>query len=67
MIVIGSESDGISCKMAQMVTDRLYIPPYPEDCKGSESLNAAVATAVAVAAVQLLRLILLFGGRRRNN
>lgn len=49
MIVIGNESEGISDRMASLVSDRLYIPPYPENDPGSESLNAAVATAVAVA------------------
>lgn len=49
VIVIGNESNGISARMAELVTDRLYIPPYPADQPGSESLNAAVATAVTVA------------------
>ena len=49
MIVIGNESEGISPIMRELVTDRLYIPPYPSDSPGSESLNAAVATAVTVA------------------
>lgn len=49
MIVIGNESEGISSAMERTVTDRLYIPPYPADSSGSESLNAAVATAVTVA------------------
>lgn len=49
MIVIGNESEGISDAMAGLVSDRLYIPPYPADDSGSESLNAAVATAVTVA------------------
>lgn len=49
MIVIGNESRGISESMATRVTDRLYIPPFPPDQPGSESLNAAVATAVTVA------------------
>ena len=49
MIVIGNESEGISERMAALTTDRLYIPPYPADSPGSESLNAAVATAVTVA------------------
>ena len=46
MIVIGNESEGISEKMAALTTDRLYIPPYPADSPGSESLNAAVAGSV---------------------
>ena len=49
MIVIGNESNGISEPMSALVTDRLYIPPYPADQPGSESLNAAIAAAITVA------------------
>ena len=49
VIVIGNESEGISDAMAAKVSDRLYIPPYPRESSGSESLNAAVATAITVA------------------
>ncbi len=49
MIVIGNESEGISKAMSALVSDRLYIPPYPADDSGSESLNAAIATAITVA------------------
>lgn len=49
MIVIGNESEGISPAMEAHVSDRLYIPPYPADSPGSESLNAAIATAITVA------------------
>jgi len=49
IIVVGNESEGISGAVAGTVTDRLYIPPFPPDDPGSESLNAAVATAVTVA------------------
>ena len=49
VIVIGNEANGITEKTAACVTDRLYIPPYPADDAGSESLNAAVATAITVA------------------
>ena len=49
MIVIGNESEGISKEMEALVSDKLYIPPYPADETGSESLNAAVATAITVA------------------
>ena len=48
VIVIGNESEGISAGMAALVSDRLYIPPYPSDDSGSESLNAAIATAITV-------------------
>lgn len=49
IIVIGNESNGISNEVAGLVSDRLYIPPYPKNDTGSESLNAAVATAITVA------------------
>lgn len=49
VIVIGNEAEGISRETAACVSDRLYIPPYPVGDPGSESLNAAVATAVTVA------------------
>ncbi len=49
VIVIGNEANGISDATAAAVTDRLFIPPYPAGDPGSESLNAAVATAIAVA------------------
>ena len=49
VIVIGNESAGISPSVAAAVDARLFIPPCPVDARGSESLNAAVATAVVVA------------------
>ena len=48
-IVIGNEANGISQQMEALVSDRLYIPPYPADSPGSESLNAAIATAITIA------------------
>ena len=49
VIVIGNEANGISAEVAACVSERLFIPPYPADDPGSESLNAAVATAITVA------------------
>lgn len=49
VIVIGNEANGICAATAACVNERLFIPPYPADDPGSESLNAAVATAVTVA------------------
>ncbi|MBP5505281.1 MAG: RNA methyltransferase [Bacteroidales bacterium] len=49
LIVMGSESNGIGAEMAERVTSRLYIPPYPRESAGSESLNVAIATAVTCA------------------
>ncbi len=49
MVVTGNEADGISPEMESLVSGRIAIPPYPADESGSESLNAAVATAITVA------------------
>ncbi len=49
LIVMGSESNGIGPEMAQLVSRRLFIPPYPRGAAGSESLNVAIATAITCA------------------
>ena len=46
VIVMGNEGQGISAEVAETVSHKLLIPPYPADRCGSESLNVAVATAV---------------------
>jgi TrmH family RNA methyltransferase len=46
LIVMGNEGKGISSKVEERITDKLYIPNYPPDAHTSESLNVAVATAV---------------------
>ena len=49
LIITGSEAHGISPEVAACVSDRLFIPPYPSEDPGSESLKAAEATAITVA------------------
>ena len=49
LVITGSEAHGISQEVAECVSDRLFIPPYPAEDPGSESLNAAVATAITLA------------------
>ncbi len=49
LVITGSEAHGISPDVAECVSDRLFIPPYPAEDPGSESLNAAVATAITIA------------------
>lgn len=49
VIVMGNEGNGISDDVADVVTRRLTIPPYPTDASTVESLNVASATAVTVA------------------
>ncbi len=46
VIVMGNEGRGISPETERAVTRRLFIPPYPADRQGSESLNVAAATAI---------------------
>lgn len=46
VIVMGNEGQGISPECEKSVTHRLYIPPYPAESSGSESLNVAIATAI---------------------
>lgn len=48
MIIVGNEANGISSSIEELVSDRLFIPPYPAGDPGSESLNVAVATAVVI-------------------
>lgn len=50
IIVIGNEGRGISDPVAALVTRRITIPSYPAGRVTSESLNAAVATAITIAA-----------------
>jgi len=49
LIVMGNEGKGVSDEVEKYVTERLYIPNYPEGRKTSESLNVAIATAIVCA------------------
>jgi len=46
IIIMGNEGNGISKKIEQLLTKRLYIPNFPIDRKCSDSLNVATATAI---------------------
>ena len=46
---MGNEGRGISDAAAATVTRKLFIPPYPADRRGSESLNVAMATGIVCA------------------
>lgn len=50
IIVIGNEGRGISDTVTALVNRRITIPSYPAGRVTSESLNAAVATAITLAA-----------------
>lgn len=46
IVVIGSESHGISGKLIQFINKKIAIPYYNEDSAKAESLNASIATAI---------------------
>ena len=46
IIVMGSESHGISPEVDALLSHRLLVPPYPTGRNGSESLNVATAAAI---------------------
>ena len=49
IVVMGNEGRGVRPETACTVTRKLYIPPYPADRRGSESLNVAMATGIVCA------------------
>lgn len=49
IVLMGNEGRGVTPEAAQHVSRKLFIPPYPADRSGSESLNVAIATAVVCA------------------
>ena len=46
---MGNEGKGISREIETLVTDKLFIPSYPQDRSTTESLNVAMATAITCA------------------
>lgn len=49
IIIMGNESKGINPVYQSFITDKLFIPFYPEGRKRSESLNVGIATAIVCA------------------
>ena len=52
VLVMGNEGQGISTAVEQQTTRKLFIPSYPTNTETSESLNVAIATAVATAEIR---------------
>jgi len=46
LIVMGNEGNGITPAVEQYISQRLFIPNFPQGKPTSESLNVAVATAI---------------------
>jgi TrmH family RNA methyltransferase len=49
VIIMGSEGNGISPEIRQLITHPIRIPSYPENAETSESLNVGIATAIVLA------------------
>lgn len=49
VVVLGNEGRGVRPATAARITRRLFIPPYPPDRHGSESLNVAMAAGIVCA------------------
>lgn len=48
VIVMGNEGRGISPEVERLVSQRLFIPPYPADATHVESLNVGMAAAITL-------------------
>ena len=66
IIVMGSEANGISPAVAATVTQKLFIPPFPQGAHTSESLNVAVATAITCAEFRRRSRMVLSDGPHRT-
>ena len=49
VIIMGSEGNGISAAIRELITHPIRIPSYPADADTSESLNVGIATAIVLA------------------
>ena len=49
IVVMGNEGRGVTPAVAQCISRKLFIPPWPADRRGSESLNVAMATGIVCA------------------
>lgn len=49
VLVMGNEGSGVCDDVRKCLTQSLFIPPYPVGADTAESLNVAVATAIALA------------------
>ncbi|MFI3268128.1 MAG: RNA methyltransferase [Rikenellaceae bacterium] len=48
VIIMGNEGKGVSKEVAKLVTEKLYIPPFPQNEECVESLNVSIATAITL-------------------
>ncbi|MFI3262185.1 MAG: RNA methyltransferase [Rikenellaceae bacterium] len=48
VIIMGNEGKGVSKDVEKLVTEKLYIPPFPANAECVESLNVSIATAITL-------------------
>ena len=46
IIIMGNEGNGISKSISNLISEKLFIPPYPIENHNTESLNVSIATAI---------------------
>ena len=49
IVVMGNEGRGVTPAVSRSISRKLFIPPWPADRRGSESLNVAMATGIVCA------------------
>lgn len=49
IIVLGNEANGISNNLDSLISDKIKIPPFPDNNKDTESLNVAVSAGIICA------------------
>lgn len=55
ILIIGSESHGISDEIAPLITQKIHIPNYHNSLNGAESLNASIAAGILLYQFSSLR------------
>lgn len=55
ILIIGSESHGISEEVTQLITQKIHIPNYHNSINGAESLNASMAAGILLYQFSSLR------------
>ena len=55
ILIIGSESHGISEEITQLITQKIHIPNYHNSINGAESLNASIAAGILLYQFSSLR------------
>lgn len=52
LLIMGNEGNGISPAISRLITQKLFVPPYPVNRQYAESLNVATATAIVCSEIR---------------